>query len=340
MVATPDYAKRAIDEKIETFMVPLRRKGLKARTIQNYAESLFRDLWVLYSAGLEFCPSKIDAAEMEYLIKEHWTGAPKYNLNRRTIFTSYLQYHCNKIIKEYPIPHNLSQRTTIGPDDWLSDEEAVAMYLACEDPMEKWVVHGMLKLALRKYDLMNVTRDDVFLGFINVLGKGDRREPVAFVGDTRQVLADLYAYLDELCAGFTDVPRDLLIYKRGVYKTSLGVYQKTAISDMIEDIAKRAGIERHVKCHMLRRTCARMYRRSGAPITEIQIALRHKSPQTTRDYLGLLVDDLSVAALRFDDYFNQQKANFRRNGFSQEISEPVKGVDWARFELAASTMPR
>jgi len=317
-ILTAEYADRSIKENINKFLVPLQRAGLKQLTLDNYRESLYRDLWYLYSSGYNTTPSKISSVEIDHLISKRWVGAPKYNHNRRSVFFRFLEYHENNIVKEYPTPRNLCVRSTIGPDKWMSDDEAIAMYLACESPLEKWVIHAELKLALRRFDMTNVTRDDVYFGYIDVLGKGNKKEPVAFVSDTRQVLEDLYVYLDEVTAGIENPPRDLLLYRVGSYHARVGVLQKTALDNMIKRIAKRAGIERSVSHHMLRRTCARMWKRSGAPIDDIQMMLRHSSRETTMIYLGLTVDDKSTSAMRFDDYFNQQKANFRRKGFSQE----------------------
>jgi len=339
-MTAPEYARRTIRESVNAFLVPLTRKGLKSITLDNYREILYRDLWYLYEKGLPYLPSKITDTEVEVLIKDRWTGAPKYNHNRRSVFFRYLDYHGNPLIKEYPSPRYSSQSSTIGPDHWLTDEEAVAMYGACIGPVEKWVVHAELKLGLRRFDLQNVTRDDVYFGYIDVLGKGNKRSPVAFVGDTADVLQDLFLHLEEVTADVPDPPRDLLLYRTGSYRVRLGAYQKTALDDMIKRVAARAGITRNITNHMLRRTCARMWLRSGASIDEVSLMLRHTNTETTRVYLGLTVDDQKVAAMRFDEYFRRKQDLFRNGEFSQIISEPDKNVDSARFELAASTMPR
>jgi len=338
---TEEYASRAIKEKIEEFIIPLSRKGLKAITLNNYRELLYRDLWFLHEDGRSVVPSKITASDIEFLIEKRWTGAPKYNHNRRSVFFRFLQYHNNNLVKEYPMPVNSCVRTTIGPDKWLSDEEAIAMYLACEDPVERWVCHAELKLGLRRFDLTNIMRDDVFSGYVDVLGKGGKRAPVAFVGDTSDVLRELYLHLERVIDGVKDPPRSLLLYRIGSYRPKVGVFKKTALDNMIKRIAKRAGIDRPVTHHMLRRTCARMWLRSGASIDEISMMLRHSSKDTTMIYLGLTVDDLKKGAMRFDDYFNAKKANFRgvENSQMKGVSQ-IEKVDRARFELAASTMPR
>ena len=335
MKVTSEYARRSIREDVAKFLVPLRRAGLKDITLNGYQEILYRDLWNLHTSGYTVCPSKIGPLEIDYLISDVWTGAPKYIHNRRSVFFRFLDYYENKYVKEYPMPRGFSQRTTIGPDKWLSDAEAVAMYDACENPLEKYVIHAELKLALRRFDLSNITRDDVYLGYIDVLGKGSKREPVAFVGDTRQVLEDLYVYLDEITKDVTDVPQELLLYRKGKYKPEVGVLRKTALDNIVKDVARRAGIERSVSHHMLRRTCARMWIRSGASVDEVQRMLRHSSRETTMIYLGLTVDDKSVGAMRFDDYFNRQRDAFSETAKKNEASKER----WTGRDLNSRPLP-
>jgi integrase len=59
----------------------------------------------------------------------------------------------------------------------------------------------------------------------------------------------------------------------------------TAIWKIVLHYANRVGIE-HLTPHDLRRTCAKLCRRSGGQIEQIQFLLGHASIQTTEKYLG------------------------------------------------------
>jgi|GEM_PF-1569559 len=335
-----DYVRRTIRETVEKFLTPLIRAGRAERTIEGYRDSLYRDLWFLYENGEDIHPSKISVDGIELLISDQWKGAPKYNHNRRSIFFRYLDYHDNALSKEYPSPRNSTQRVTIGPDKWLDNHEAVAFYLACETPVEKWLGHGLMKLMMRGHDLRNVTVDDIYMGYIEVLGKGGRREPVSFMGDTAAVLTELFEYRNEVISGIANPPRDLLVYRAGPkFRPRVGVYQKTAIDDMVRELGERAGIDRKVTKHMLRRTGARMCLRSGASEEEVSRALRHASVETTRIYLGLTVDDLKPVAMRFDDYFNQRKEEFQKGGFRTQTETIARSEKWTGRDLNSRPLP-
>ena len=311
-----EYARRIIRETVNKFINPLIKAGRSEITITGYTEVLHRELWFLYENGLNFNPILIGEKEIDFLIKERWTGAPKYNHNRRTIVFNYLKYHRNEVVREYPSPRNSAQRVTIGPDKWLSDEEAVAYYNACQTPLEKYVAHCLLKWALRGHDMRSITIDDIYVGYVEVVGKGGRRDPVSFVGDSAKVLEDMFAYRRKVVEGIPNAPRDMLVYRIGSFRPRCGIYQKTAIDDIVRELGERAGIERRVTKHMLRRTGARMCLRSGSTEDEVSRMLRHKSKDTTRIYLGLQVDDLKPIAMRFDEYFNRKQEAFLNSAFS------------------------
>ena len=58
-----------------------------------------------------------------------------------------------------------------------------------------------------------------------------------------------------------------------------------AVWSIIEQSAKQIGIE-HFGAHDLRRTCAKLCRRSGGDLEQIKFLLGHSSIQTTERYLG------------------------------------------------------
>jgi integrase len=58
-----------------------------------------------------------------------------------------------------------------------------------------------------------------------------------------------------------------------------------AIWSVVEQSAKEIGIERF-GAHDLRRTCAKLCRKSGGDLEQIKFLLGHSSIQTTERYLG------------------------------------------------------
>ena len=66
-----------------------------------------------------------------------------------------------------------------------------------------------------------------------------------------------------------------------------------AIWSVVEQAAKQIGIERF-GAHDLRRTCAKLCRKSGGDLEQIKFLLGHSSIQTTERYLGS-EQDIAVA---------------------------------------------
>ena len=58
-----------------------------------------------------------------------------------------------------------------------------------------------------------------------------------------------------------------------------------AIWSVVEQASKQIGIE-HFGAHDLRRTCAKLCRKSGGDLEQIKFLLGHSSIQTTERYLG------------------------------------------------------
>jgi integrase len=58
-----------------------------------------------------------------------------------------------------------------------------------------------------------------------------------------------------------------------------------AIWSVVEQSSKQIGIE-HFGAHDLRRTCAKLCRKSGGDLEQIRFLLGHSSIQTTERYLG------------------------------------------------------
>ncbi len=58
-----------------------------------------------------------------------------------------------------------------------------------------------------------------------------------------------------------------------------------AVWSVVEQSAKEIGIE-HFGAHDLRRTCAKLCRKNGGDLEQIEFLLGHSSIQTTERYLG------------------------------------------------------
>lgn len=90
----------------------------------------------------------------------------------------------------------------------------------------------------------------------------------------------------------------MLIYQRG--KRAQG-YSESGLDNIVTRAAKRAGIERRVGHHTLRRAGARLAYFADVPLVEIMEGLGHTSERVTIRYLGLTVIELAQAQRKVYD---------------------------------------
>jgi integrase len=112
------------------------------------------------------------------------------------------------------------------------------------------------------------------------------------------------------------VPAQWIIYRRGRH---LGAYGNTAIDNIVASAARRAGIERGVSNHTLRRTGGRIAYFAGVPLVEIMEGMGHTSEKQTIWYLGLRVDELKKAQERIYAYLQE----LEKEDKDRELLRPI-----------------
>lgn len=296
MVSTERY----IGDLVEKFLELRIRGGRSELTIRDYRYTLTRDLIILRDSGRNHTPSKITGDDIEYLIGNVWTGSPGYIHNRRSVFRMFLEYYGNRIMDSYPEPVHSDMRVRV---DWLDDAEAADVYVCPASPIERLIIHLELRLALRRFDMMNLTLGDLYNGHIIVHGKGNQVRTVPHVNDTVMVLSDYMAYRDAVSGGDRSPDGPLLLIPEDGHGPARSP-GKTYVDNCVKRVCARAGIDRPISNHTLRRTCARMWWRAGVPLATISSLLGHSEEKVTIRYIGLVLDDLNNGASLYSAYFD------------------------------------
>ena len=172
--------------------------------------------------------------------------------------------------------------------NWLTPEQAKALLLAPDEKTLKGkrdnAILGLLVgCGLRRAELVSLVlkevqmRDDRWT-IPHLVGKGKRVRMVPVPAWVKDRL-DLWTE----AAKITDKKVFRAVGKNG--KVSSASLSATAIWKIVLHYANRVGIER-LTPHDLRRTCAKLCRRSGGQIEQIQFLVGHASIQTTEKYLG------------------------------------------------------
>ena len=184
------------------------------------------------------------------------------------------------------IPNVRQKGTRLG--NWLTREQAKEL-LAVPDrstlkgKRDYVIIALLVGCALRRRELASLMIEDIQLRegrwvIIDLRGKGGRIRTVAVPIWVKQGIEAWTA------AAKIDKGRLLLpLSKSGkIVGDELGDW---AIWSVVEQSSKQIGIE-HFGAHDLRRTCAKLCRKSGGDLEQIKFLLGHSSIQTTERYLG------------------------------------------------------
>jgi integrase len=184
------------------------------------------------------------------------------------------------------VPNARQKGTRLG--NWLTREQAKEL-LAVPDrstlkgKRDYVIIALLVGCALRRRELASLTIEDIQLRegrwvIIDLRGKGGRIRTVAVPIWVKQGIEAWTA------AAKIDKGRLLLpLSKSGkIVGDELGDW---AIWSVVEQSSKQIGIE-HFGAHDLRRTCAKLCRKSGGDLEQIKFLLGHSSIQTTERYLG------------------------------------------------------
>ncbi|MDW5264655.1 MULTISPECIES: site-specific integrase [Acidobacteriaceae] len=184
------------------------------------------------------------------------------------------------------VPNVPQKGTRLG--NWLTREQAKELLTVPDRSKLKgkrdYVIIALLVgCALRRRELATLNIDDIQLRerrwvIIDLRGKGGRIRTVAVPIWVKQGI-DAW-----ISAAKIEKGRLLRrLSKSGkIVGEELGDW---AIWSVVEQSSKQIGIE-HFGAHDLRRTCAKLCRKSGGDLEQIKFLLGHSSIQTTERYLG------------------------------------------------------
>jgi integrase/recombinase XerD len=151
---------------------------------------------------------------------------------------------------------------------------------------------GIRKLELMNLALSDVNLDEEFLRINGGKGAKDRVVPLTAVA-----CSFLESYINGIRpklvraarADENKASRRLFISLRGrpIARNTLG--------ELVSKYARRAGIKKHVTCHLWRHSCATHLLKNRANLRHVQEILGHRSLATTERYLHLTITELKEA---------------------------------------------
>ena len=170
--------------------------------------------------------------------------------------------------------------------NWLTHAEAQRLILS-PDPAtlkgkrDRCALALLVGCALRRSEAAQLTfehiqRREGRWAIVDIIGKRNRIRTIAIPGWVKTAV-DRWAEAAQISEG-----RVLRAVNQG--RLTNDSLSGTAILDLVSHYGDKIGVA--LKAHDLRRTCAKLCRKEGGELEQIQIMLGHTSIQTTERYLG------------------------------------------------------
>ena len=152
-----------------------------------------------------------------------------------------------------------------------------------EGGRNKAIFETMYSCGLRVSELVNLRLSNLFLdmGFIKVLGKGDKERLVPIGSDAIkyiQIYRNNIRNHITIQAGEEDI---VFLNRRGHRLTRVMIFL------ILKDLVKKAGVEKNVSPHTFRHSFATHLVEGGADLRAVQEMLGHESITTTEIYTHL-----------------------------------------------------
>lgn len=331
--------KRYLEDRIDQYITKKTKRGkLSVENGKRFRKHLLRFSYLLADAGLECTPKQMGEEEIDYLLEE-WrkeridarTHRKRKGLDTDTqrwyisILNGYLGHYGNHVIDDMEIGWPSETRTNVG---WINNDEDAVRMTQVAVGVERIIIHLELRLWMRRVEVQRLTVQDIKQNVIDVHGKGrygGKWRTLAWAPDTFDVIWEYEQEREAMIERArridpnVKVPDDWIIYEKG---GKLSGYGNSGIDAIVQRVATRAGIDRKIGNHTLRRTGARMAWKAGLDINLIREALGHKDLKTTYRYIGITVDELARGQEKVFNYIRAVEEKMEEKAKST-IGDPV-----------------
>lgn len=197
------------------------------------------------------------------------------------------------------LPHDMRPNV-----NWINLEQADTLMHLDMCPADELVVHCELCLGMRRIEVLRLTTSSFTGIYVDILGKGTcggkpRRMP--YHRDTERIVGRYMSYRSGMAAlartrhPAEEITDALLVWTDKQKRLHAYCKHGSAIDSRLEHLGRRAGIERRLSNHTLRRTFGRIMYRSGVAPATISKMLGHDSIEQTLRYIGVDLDDMTAA---------------------------------------------
>jgi integrase/recombinase XerD len=270
-------------------------KGLSLNTVKSYKSDLSLFISYLESRGVD--PQSVQSGHViDYLSFCSRTGLSSRTVSRyMSSIRALFRFLINEGITEKDPTVGLSRPKPVkNPPEYLTIEEVeILLDMPNEKTVlglrDKTIMELLYSCGLRISEVVQLQVNSVNFdeGLILVQGKGKKERIVPFGKRAERLL---YGYLDTARGTLQKMKRSasLFLNFRGETLSRKGLWR------MINGYAKRSGITKHIKPHILRHSFATHLIQNGADLRIVQELLGHSDISTTQIYThldrGTLID--------------------------------------------------
>jgi integrase/recombinase XerD len=272
-------------------------KGLAVNTVLAYQSDLRRYFKYLAKAGKDF--TTMTHRELtEFLWQQKLEGLKPRSLSRliETLRQYYRFLVGENILQNDPTMYLAAPKLPVKLPSQLSTDDVERLLQAAGGSTERELRNrAMLELlyatGLRVSELVGLTLDsiDMKLGYVRVIGKGNKERIVPFGAICRRYLERYFQVRNRKFPGVAD----LFVSKLGKKMSRVEFWRQ------LKGYALKAGIAKPITPHVLRHSFASHLLAGGADLRFVQEMLGHSSIATTQIYTHVDKEQLKETHRKF-----------------------------------------
>ena len=293
------------DESISDFKKYLKiERSLSVNSVEAYENDIFKLKHFIEARHKSIAPEKINHTDLQdFLIWVNELGMSARSQSRilsgiRTFYKYLLledliELDPTTLIESPRIGRKLPTVLTVQEIDGLL---SIIDLSKPEGRRNKAILETLYSCGLRVSELVELKLSSLYfdLGFIKVIGKGDKERLVPISGKAMQEIKNYMPDRNSLLHKITKESENIVFLNNRGHKLS-----RVMIFTIIKQLAKRNGLKKKISPHTFRHSFASHLVEGGADLRAVQEMLGHESILTTEIYTHLDREYLRDAIIRF-----------------------------------------
>lgn len=273
-----------VPEYVKMYIAAKATENLKKHTLENYYNLLKNFFITVCKPITEITANDIRLYLFSYKQKKGICDRTVEQL--RIYLNGFFDWCLNEeVISKNPVSKVQTIHFHEKQREVVTASELERMRFACKTLREKAIIDVLYSTGCRVSEMCQLRIDDIDweTRSVHILhGKGDKERTTYL---NAEAMISLQAYLNSR----TDMSPYVFV---GIARKTNGMLKKCTIEQEVKNVAKRAGITKHITPHNLRHTFATTLLRNGCPVEHVQKMLGHAKISTTMIYARINDEDV------------------------------------------------